>query len=150
MAAMGPKPIKRWVTSLPQFDADPSPVGFEMFVLPEAALLNEFLDPPSKVGPAGQLVLALGPRRVIRRIDLDDVKLDQSVEIPGTPLTFTLKKRGHLMDLVGQEAKTKRDAVVTAITEFNRRRRLEKLAEQLDTFENVIPLDELLRLREQG
>jgi Arc/MetJ family transcription regulator len=50
--------------------------------------------------------------------------------------------------LLHTRAKTKRDAVVTAISEFNRRRRLEKLAEQLGSFDNVMPLEELLRLRE--
>jgi hypothetical protein len=47
-------------------------------------------------------------------------------------------------------ARTKRDAIVTAISDFNRRKRLEKLAEQLGTFDNVAPLEELLRLREIG
>lgn len=47
-------------------------------------------------------------------------------------------------------ARTKRDAIVTAVSEFNRRKRLEQLAEQLGTFENVLPLEELLRLRETG
>ncbi len=45
-------------------------------------------------------------------------------------------------------ARTKRDAIVTAISEFNRRKRLEKLAEKLGTFDNVMSLEELLRLRE--
>ena len=47
-------------------------------------------------------------------------------------------------------ARTKRDAIVTAISEFNRRKRLEKLADQLGTFDEVISLEELLRLREIG
>jgi hypothetical protein len=47
-------------------------------------------------------------------------------------------------------ARTKRDAIVTAISDFNRRKRLEKLAEQLGTFDDVMPLEELLRLRETG
>ena len=47
-------------------------------------------------------------------------------------------------------ARTKRDAIVIAISEFNRRKRLEKLADQLGTFDEVLPLDELLRLRENG
>ncbi len=45
-------------------------------------------------------------------------------------------------------AKTKRDAVVTAISDFNRRKRLEKLAEQLGSFDSVMAPEELLRLRE--
>lgn len=47
-------------------------------------------------------------------------------------------------------AKTKRDAVVTAISDFNRRKRLEKLTNQLGTFDHVISADELARLRQQG
>ena len=45
-------------------------------------------------------------------------------------------------------ARTKRDAIVTATSDFNRRKRLEKLAEQLGTFDEVVSLDELIRLRE--
>jgi putative antitoxin of VapBC-like toxin-antitoxin system len=47
-------------------------------------------------------------------------------------------------------ARTKRDAIVTAISDFNRRKRLEKLADQFGTFDNVMSLEELLRLRESG
>jgi len=47
-------------------------------------------------------------------------------------------------------SRTKRDAIVTAITDFNRRKRLEKLAEQLGAFDNVMSVEELLRLREIG
>jgi hypothetical protein len=46
------------------------------------------------------------------------------------------------------QARTKRDAIVTAISEFNRRKRLEALAERLGTFESVISLEELLRRRD--
>ena len=45
-------------------------------------------------------------------------------------------------------ARSKRDAIVTAISDFNRRKRVEKLAEQLGTFDDVVTLEELLRLRE--
>ena len=45
-------------------------------------------------------------------------------------------------------ARTKRDAIVIAISDFNRRKRLEKLAEQLGTFDDVVSREELLRLRE--
>jgi myo-inositol catabolism protein IolC len=45
-------------------------------------------------------------------------------------------------------ARTKRDAIVIAISDFNRRKRLEKLAEQLGTFDEVVSREELLRLRE--
>ena len=45
-------------------------------------------------------------------------------------------------------AKTKRAAIVIAIDDFNRRKRLETLAEQLGSFDNVMSREELLRLRE--
>ncbi len=45
-----------------------------------------------------------------------------TIDIPEKLLTETIKLTG---------AKTKRDAVVTAVSEFNRRRRLEALAERL-------------------
>lgn len=47
-------------------------------------------------------------------------------------------------------ARTKRDAIVTAISDYNRRKRLEQLAEQLGTFDHVVSREELLRLREIG
>ena len=37
-SSMAPKPMKRWVTSVPEFDRDPSPVAFEMLVLDEPCL----------------------------------------------------------------------------------------------------------------
>lgn len=46
------------------------------------------------------------------------------------------------------QARTKRDAIVTAISDFNRRKRLEKLADQLGTFDDVVSREELLQLRE--
>lgn len=48
------------------------------------------------------------------------------------------------------KARTKREAVVTAITEFNRRRRLARLAEKLGTLEHFISPEELERLRSRG
>ncbi len=44
-------------------------------------------------------------------------------------------------------AHSKREAVVTAITDFNRRKRLEQLADQLGSFEDVLSQEELLALR---
>ena len=44
-------------------------------------------------------------------------------------------------------ASTKREAIVTAIVDFNRRRRLAKLVERFGTFEHVLSHDELRRLR---
>jgi hypothetical protein len=49
---------------------------------------------------------------------------------------------------IPDKARTKRDAIVTANRDFNPSKRLEKLADQLGTFDNVMSLEELLRLRE--
>ena len=62
-----------------------------------------------------------------------------TVDIPRKDLEEVMRWTG---------ARTKRDAVVTAIADFNRRRRLEELADQLGTFEDVMDVEELLRLRE--
>jgi len=48
--------------------------------------------------------------------------LKTTIDIPDDSLRGAIRHTG---------AKTKRDAVVTALTEFNRRRRLEELAERL-------------------
>ncbi len=64
-----------------------------------------------------------------------------TVDIPEDQLEEAIRHTG---------AKTKREAVVIALADFNRRRRLEKLAEQLGTFEQVITHEQLLRLREIG
>lgn len=45
-------------------------------------------------------------------------------------------------------ARTKREAIVTAVLDFNRRKRLEKLVQQLGTFEDVMTPEELRRVRE--
>lgn len=46
--------------------------------------------------------------------------------------------------------KTKREAVVIAIREYNRRRRLSRLAEGLGSFEGFLGREELLAQREEG
>jgi len=45
------------------------------------------------------------------------------------------------------KAKTKREAVVYAIEDFNRRKRLSQLAKVLGTFENFMSQDELKEMR---
>lgn len=47
-------------------------------------------------------------------------------------------------------ATTKREAVVTAIEEYNRRRRLRRLADELGTFEGFLTRQELEALRSEG
>ena len=45
------------------------------------------------------------------------------------------------------KAKTKKDAVLTAIKDYNNRQRMEKLAEILGTFEDFMTQDELKKMR---
>jgi hypothetical protein len=61
-----------------------------------------------------------------------------TIDIPEKELEEAIRHSG---------AKTKREAVVTAVADFNRRRRLEKLRAELGTFEGMITLEELLALR---
>jgi Arc/MetJ family transcription regulator len=61
-----------------------------------------------------------------------------TIDIPENELEEAIRHSG---------AKTKREAVVTAVADFNRRRRLEKLARDLGSFENMIRIEELLALR---
>lgn len=44
-------------------------------------------------------------------------------------------------------AKTKREAIVTAITEFNRRRRMAELTKYSGSSDSLVTVDELKRLR---
>lgn len=46
-------------------------------------------------------------------------------------------------------AKTKREAVVIAVSDFNRRRRLQKLVEKFGTLEGFMTQEELRRMREE-
>ena len=64
-----------------------------------------------------------------------------TIDIPEKELQEAIRHTG---------AKTKREAVVTALTEFNRRRRLAKLVERFGTFEQFLSHDDLLRLRNEG
>lgn len=47
-------------------------------------------------------------------------------------------------------AKTKREAVVTALAEFNRRCRLARSVDRFGTFEHFLTREELSRLREEA
>jgi Arc/MetJ family transcription regulator len=46
-------------------------------------------------------------------------------------------------------AKTKRDAVVIALSEFNRRRRLQRLVEKFGTLDKFMTQEELRQMREE-
>jgi Arc/MetJ family transcription regulator len=72
---------------------------------------------------------------------LYDGWMKTTVDIPDDALREAMRHAG---------AKTKREAVVIAIAEYNRRRRLSRLAEGLGTFEGFPSRDELLAQREEG
>jgi Arc/MetJ family transcription regulator len=61
-----------------------------------------------------------------------------TIDIPEKELKEAMRHLG---------AATKREAVVTALVDFNRRRRLARLAERFGTFEHFITHDDLRRLR---
>jgi Arc/MetJ family transcription regulator len=61
-----------------------------------------------------------------------------TIDIPEEELREAMRYTG---------ARSKREAVVTALADFNRRRRLERLADQFGTFD-FISQEELQRLRE--
>jgi Arc/MetJ family transcription regulator len=63
-----------------------------------------------------------------------------------TTIDITEKELREAMRHTG--AKTKKQAVVTAIADFNRRKRVEKLIAKFGTFENVMTQEELRRMRE--
>ena len=64
-----------------------------------------------------------------------------TVDIPEKALEEAMRHAG---------AKTKREAVVIAIEEYNRRRRLSRLADELGTFEGFLTREELLAQRGEG
>lgn len=67
---------------------------------------------------------------------LDSVKT--TVDIPEEALEEAIRLT---------KAKTKKQAIVTAIIEFNRRRKLDWIRSQLGTFEDVPTQDELQQMR---
>ena len=64
-----------------------------------------------------------------------------TIDIPEEALREVLRNTG---------AKTKREAVLTALNEFNRRRRLAQLAKRFGSFEGFISNEELAKLRQEG
>ncbi len=64
-----------------------------------------------------------------------------TIDIPEEELQEAIKHTG---------ASTKREAVVTAVSDFNRRRRLARLVERFGSFEGFLTHDELKRLRSEG
>ena len=47
------------------------------------------------------------------------------------------------------KTKTKRSAIITAITEYNQRRRMQELSKHLNTLGNLMTLDELSKMRKK-
>ena len=64
-----------------------------------------------------------------------------TVDIPEAELEEAMRNTG---------ATTKRQAVLVALTDFNRRCRLRKLAERFGTFDHFVSHEELTRLRAEG
>ena len=64
-----------------------------------------------------------------------------TIDIPEKELRDAMRYTG---------ARTKREAVVVALTDFNRRKRLERLAEKFGTFEAFLTQDELRELRSES
>ena len=63
-----------------------------------------------------------------------------TVDIPEDELREAIRHTG---------ARTKREAVVIALSELNRRRRLQKLAEKFGTLDGFMTQEELRRMREE-
>lgn len=64
-----------------------------------------------------------------------------TVDIPNDELQEVLRHTG---------AHTKRAAIVIAIAEFNRRRRLARLVERFGTCDQILTHEELAKLRAEG
>jgi Arc/MetJ family transcription regulator len=64
-----------------------------------------------------------------------------TIDIPDKELRDAMKFTG---------ARSKREAVVTALADFNRRQRLQRLAQQFGTFDDFLTQEELQRMREEA
>jgi hypothetical protein len=97
------RPMDRWVTGMPALERETSPVALEMLLLRELALVEEFLNPPSpdRLGPDGQLVLAVGQKRRLVRVAVDRKQIGKPIELPGTGLRLTLVQCGDLLTMAG-------------------------------------------------
>lgn len=62
-----------------------------------------------------------------------------TIDIPDKELRDAMRYTG---------ARNKREAVVTALIDFNRRQRLQRLAEQFGTFDEILSQEDLRRMRE--
>jgi Arc/MetJ family transcription regulator len=64
-----------------------------------------------------------------------------TIDIPDQELQEVMRHTG---------ARTKREAVVTAIAEFNRRQRAQELVARFGTFDDFMTQEELRRMREES
>jgi len=64
-----------------------------------------------------------------------------TVDLPEEELKEAMRHAG---------AKTKREAVVMAIREFNRRRRMQRVISRFGTFDEFMSQEELRRMREEA
>lgn len=62
-----------------------------------------------------------------------------TIDIPDKELRDAMRYTG---------ARNKREAVVTALADYNRRQRLQRLAEQFGTFDEILTQEDLRRMRE--
>lgn len=70
----------------------------------------------------------------------DTGSMKTTVDLPAEELKEAMEHTG---------SRTKKDAVVIALTEFNRRRRLQRLAERFGTLDGFMTQDDLRRMREE-
>ena len=64
-----------------------------------------------------------------------------TIDIPNKELQDALRFSGE---------KTKRGAILAAVTDYNRRQRIAALVRHLGTCENLMTIDELVELRKSG
>lgn len=75
--------------------------------------------------------------------------------IPETRILYSMKTTVDIPEkelreaMATTRARTKREAIVTALEEFNRRRRLARLASRLGTFDGFISARDLAALRRE-
>jgi Arc/MetJ family transcription regulator len=90
--------------------------------------------PPNLAGGRPWLRLS----RIPPKIKINRLKI--TIDVPESELQEAMRHTG---------ARTEREAVATALLDFNRRQRLQRLAQQFGTFEEVFTLKELRSNREE-
>ncbi len=71
----------------------------------------------------------------------ENVIMKTTVDIPDVDLADAIRYT---------KAKTKREAIVTAIREFNRRKRMAELTKHAGTCKDLVSVEELLQQRRKG